>query len=79
MPLSRDTCAADGGVEFGYRLVRKDGRVKFAGAWYQSDSLEYYVGTYIVMRTLDYWYTEVQAWKDYPTGRKDYLICTWDL
>lgn len=53
-----DGRALDGLVSDGERLVRKGGRVKFAGAWWQHDLLVPYVGRYVYLDNIDYWRVE---------------------
>ena len=53
----RTYCAPDGIISEGWRAVRKGGRVKFAGLWWQSDKLIPYVGQDIWCHGQDYWQT----------------------
>ena len=58
MNTPKDSRAPDGGIADGERYVRRGGRVKFAGFWWQSDKLIPFVGTPVDCGGMDYWQTE---------------------
>jgi len=60
----KDVLAPDGEVDYGIRLVRKGGRIKFNGCWYQDDRLIPYVGQYIGTECEGYMSSIVNIW--YP-------------
>jgi hypothetical protein len=62
--MPRDSRAFDGVFSEGYRLVRKGGRVKAAGVWFQSDLLLPYVGKSVFLANIDYWLGDVDAFTD---------------
>ncbi len=69
----RDVKAPDGVIYYGDRLVRKGGKVKFGGGWYQHPRLEKYVGQTIGVRKQDYWFTAIELYfPSYPGG--EYLF-----
>jgi hypothetical protein len=60
----RDVLAPDGEVDYGSRLVRKGGRLKFNGCWYQDDRLIPYVGQDMVVECDGYMSSKIIIW--YP-------------
>lgn len=56
---NRDTLAPDGVTDFGTRLVRKGGKVKFCKSEWQSDDLVGYVGSRVLVQAGDYYLTEI--------------------
>ena len=57
--LYADSRAPDGVFASGWRRVRKGGRVKAAGYWYQSDALKEIVGELIHVQIGDYWMGDI--------------------
>ena len=83
----KDIRAPDGKLADGERVVRKGGRVKFAGRWWQSDKLVPFVGTPVQCGGMDYWMTECTfrwiVWPESagplpyrPRGQIEKVICT---
>jgi len=68
MKSPKDRRAPDGLIADGERYVRKGGRVKFAGFWWQSDALIPFVGKPVECGGMDYWQTECTfrwiIWRD---------------
>lgn len=58
MKAPKDIRAPDGVIANGERYVRKGGRVKFAGLWWQHDALIPFVGLPVDCGGMDYWQTE---------------------
>jgi hypothetical protein len=56
----RDRRAADGELAEAERIIRKGGRIKYAGIWWQHDRLKEFVGE-TVMVCSDYWRTELDV------------------
>jgi hypothetical protein len=54
-----DRFCADGVISSGWRYVRKGGRVKIAGQWWQDHMLEEIVGEYVKVCIQDYWMSAV--------------------
>ena len=69
--------APDGVPEYGFRLVRKGGRVKFAGEWWQHEDLRIFVGEFVVVRATEYWLQNTEVWTRYPQ-RDGKRICVMD-
>ena len=70
MKKRKDVLAPDGIVYFGQRIVRKGGRVKYAGSWWQHDKLLPFVGLEVGVRSEDYWITSITIWcYAYPDGK----------
>ena len=63
-----DKRCADGVFSHGERLVRKGGRIKAAGNWYQSNRIKGWVGRYVHVQMNDYWLSEILAF-DYKTRK----------
>ena len=61
--MARDQRAPDGVFSRGLRLVRKGGRVKAGGVWFQGDCLLPLVGQFVILDNFDYWQTECQAYR----------------
>jgi hypothetical protein len=81
----RDIRAPDGIIANGERYVRKGGRVKFAGLWWQSDLLLPFVGLPVDCGGMDYWQTQCDfSWIIWPNDGRPLpdrkngskLICT---
>lgn len=82
MKPPKDTRAPDGAIAEGERYVRKGGRVKFGGRWWQSDDLLPFVGKPVDCGNMDYWRTECDfcwiVWRDdkpLPANRSNRMIC----
>ena len=66
----KDVLAPDGVVYYGVRLVRKGGRIKFAGDWYWDKRLLPYVGQYVGVCAEGYWIVHPEIWiPSYPEGK----------
>ena len=63
-----DVLAPDGVAEYGWRLVRKDGVVKFVQSIWQDNKLLPFVGQYIVVKVTDVYCIGVTCHKEYPNG-----------
>jgi hypothetical protein len=50
-----DRYCADGVISSGWRVVRKAGRIKFGGAWYEADSLCGLTGELVLVQMGEYW------------------------
>ena len=72
----RDVLAPDGIPEYGWRLVRKGGKVKIAKDYFQHDKLIPFIGKYIAFCVNDYWLQEIRFFTDYPT-MEGKIICIW--
>lgn len=59
---TRDRLAPDGLVAYGWRLVRKNGRVRMNNTWFQNDLLLPYVGSKIHVAMNDHWCQEAIAY-----------------
>lgn len=55
----RDRFASDGVISTGWRYVRKGGKVKIAGMWWQDPKLADMVGHYVQVVVGDYWMSHV--------------------
>ena len=64
----KDHLAPDGRVDYGYRLVREGGRVKFDAMWFQDNRLLKYVGGWVALVSASYWNAHPEVWTDYPGG-----------
>ena len=62
--MARDQRAPDGAFSRGLRLVRKGGRVKAGGMWFQGDCLLPLVGKFVILDNFDYWQTGCQAYRE---------------
>ena len=63
-----DQLCPDGVVEYGWRLVRAGGTVKFVGCYWQDDKLISHVGQYVTVVVTDCTLTGVNVYTEYPSG-----------
>jgi len=67
----------DGFVYYGYRTVRKGGKIKVDNKWYQHDKLNDFIGLPIFIYDLgSYWETEYTCYHYSFPFKKDWIICT---
>ena len=65
----RDQLAPDGHVDYGQRIVKKDGSIKIAGHSWQTDLLLPFAGFKVGVSVWDYWCTKILIyWPRYPQG-----------
>jgi hypothetical protein len=60
--------APDGVAEYGWRLVRKGGIVKFVQSVWQHDALIPYIGQYVTVKVGDVYCCDVDVFIEYPNG-----------
>jgi len=63
-----DVLAPDGVSEYGWRMVRKGGVVKFVNSDWQHDSLIPYIGQYVTVKVGCVHCVDVDVFKEYPCG-----------
>lgn len=73
--LPNDVMCPDGVMDYGWRLVRKGGRVKAYGDYWQDDKLIPFVGQHVVVDSTHYWCTAIRVYRNYPSNLNSDFIC----
>lgn len=61
--LYADRNAPDGIIAGGWRIVKKGGRIKFGGSWYEHESLKAIKGELVYVHMGEYWGTYIQVYR----------------
>lgn len=76
----KPTYAPDGVICGAWRKVRKDGKVKFGGTWWQNEKLLPYIDKWVWCEVTEYWHVATSIYHNRPGMRKkdhfEEYICT---
>ncbi len=66
--------APDGVISASWRKVRKGGKVKFGGSWWQHEKLNSLVDKWVWCEVTEYWHVATDIYHDRPgMGSDDYM------
>lgn len=61
--LYADRKAPDGGIASGWRFIKKGGRIKFGGSYFEHPTLIPLVGEYVYVHMGEYWASYVDVYR----------------